>query len=142
MKVLLVVWGLLAMSCLAGCSDDNCPTCPDITQPAAAATYSLVGYWEALECEGHGVADAQMSFTITLRRDHTYTQVECTDRTRTVNGRYSLQGDTLILSPTDAPPVYMANSVWICEVGPDNMCWRRGECDTSPAWLFVRSTSN
>ncbi|MCB2230115.1 hypothetical protein KQH82_05310 [bacterium] len=142
MKALLIVSSLLALFCLSGCSDDDCATCPDITAPAATATYSVVGYWEALECEGHCVADAQMSFSVTLRRDHTYTQVECTDCTRTVNGRYSLQGDTLTLTPIDAPPVYMANSVWICQVGPDFMCWRRGECDTSPAWLFVRSTSN
>lgn len=141
MKALLIVLGLLGLLCLTGCSDEECATCPRLDEPAVAA-YPIVGYWEAMECEGQCVADNNVSFTITLRRDRTYTQVECTDCTRTVNGRYDLQGDTLTLTPIDAPPVYMASSVWLCQIGPENMCWRRGECDLNPAWLFVRSTSN
>lgn len=91
---------------------------------------------------GACVANNNVSFTIRLRRDRTDTQVECTDYARTVNGRYDRQGDTLTLTPIDAPPVYMASSVWLCRIGPENMCRRRGECDLNPAGLFVRSTNN
>lgn len=141
MKALLIVLGLLGLMCLAGCSDE-CATCPQIEEPAALAAYPIVGYWEALECEGHGMSDSHLSFSVTLRRDRTYTQVECSDCTRIVNGHYTMLGDTLTLTPVDAPQVFMTPSIWVCQVGADTMCWRRGACDLSPAWLFVRSTSN
>lgn len=142
MKALLIVSGLIALCFVAGCSEEDCATCPKSTELASPVVYPIVGYWEASQCEGQCVADAQVSFSITLRRDQTYTQIECSDCVRTVNGRYAVSGDTLRLTPIDAPPVYMTTSVWLCQVGPDNMCWRRGPCDMTPAWLFVRSTSD
>ena len=81
-----------------------------------------------------------MSHAVTLRRDGTYTEYDSDSCSLTYHGTYSRLGDTLILTPANAPHPCFAT--WICTVTSDSMAWRRRATDINPAWVYVRATSN
>jgi hypothetical protein len=90
-------------------------------------------------CEGQPMENG-MSHGITLRRDGTYTECDSDTCSLTYHGTYCQSGDSLMLTPTNAP--HPCCATWICEITLDSMIWRRQAADINPAWVFLRSTSN
>lgn len=128
----------LASLLLVGCSDDTCLTCGD--PPAAPnAVYPIVGFWCADACEGQPLEDG-MAHGVTIRRDGTYSEYDSDSCSLTYHGTYCLRGDTLVLTPDNAP--YPCYATWICDITLDSMTWRRRADDLNPAWVFLRSTSD
>ena len=130
----LVLSTLLLMTC----SDNDCTTCPDASV-TPVQSFPIVGFWCADACEGQPM-EGGMAHAVTLRRDGTYTECDSDTSSLTYHGTYQLCGDTLMLTPENAPHPCMAT--WICEISADSMTWRRRAIDINPAWVYLRSTSD
>ena len=138
MKRLVLLASLLVLTSILGCSDNDCPTCPTQTDPSAQP-YPLVGYWEAVACEGMCVDDEPWIHAVSFRRDGTFSEYDSVLVTRITAGTYEYVGDALNLTVTD--PGTTTTAMWKCNISADSMTWCRCESENPPAWVFVRSTA-
>ncbi|MBU0983861.1 MAG: lipocalin family protein [candidate division Zixibacteria bacterium] len=141
MRFLVIMALGVGLCFVLGCSNEHCASCPD-TEPVSPAgvAYSPVGYWVASVCEGMPIDDDSLQHTITLRADGSYTEFDCLESTRVVNGTYELDGSRLKLTPCDAPNC--GTATWCCDLQAADMILRHHDCDLNPAWVYNRSTVN
>ena len=99
----------------------------------------MVGYWEAVECEGISLADEPYRHSITFRRDLSYLEYDSVLVARTTVGSYEHDGEALTLTPAAGSS---GCGVWVCRVTADTMTWCYCSSDHTPAWVYVRSTEN
>jgi len=138
MLKLSVCSSLLCLLLFVGCSDDVNHTNPASPTPDVAA-YPLIGYWEAVQCEGMYVDDDPWIHAVSFRRDGSFSEYDSVLVSRVTVGTYVHETGSLLLSVPDASGTLEAT--WHCEIGVDTMTWCRCASENPPAWVFVRSTA-
>lgn len=139
MKTLLLLALSAALVLSAACTDDDCATCPQVQSPEQPVTASIVGYWDAVTCEGMYVEDEQYVHSLTMRRDGSYTEYDSAVTSTCCDGTYELLDTQLKMTPDGSSD---CQATWVCRVTADTLVLCRCADDHTPAWVFVRSTEN
>jgi hypothetical protein len=135
--VLLCLAGLLTVY---GCNDSDGPAGPVEPTPTVpdGPTYSIIGYWQAIECEGQGIEQDPYAHGVSLRRDRTFAEYDSAGSLVVIQGTYRYADGELRLTPAEGS--FQSTAVWTCQVSADTMTWCRCPSESPAAWVFVRST--
>ena len=138
MRTLLLLATCVVLTLLLACSDDDCVTCPEV-QPPVQQSFPVVGYLDAVLCEGFYVEDDHYVHSLTMRRDGSYLEFDSATTATYCTGTYELLDNELVMMPDDMDGCRVT---WSCKVTVDSMVLCRCAGDYTPAWVFVRSTEN
>jgi len=140
MRLTLIVVCVACLSLVISCNDSSSPVAPGNGAPVApeAVEYSIIGYWQAVACEGQGIEVDPYVHGVSLRRDRTYVEYDSAGSLVVTPGEYRYADGELHMTPTDGP--FQTTAVWVCRVSADTMTWCRCGAENPAAWTYVRST--
>lgn len=134
----VVCFILFSLLLIAGCSDNVSQANPTASTPSSAV-YPLIGYWEAVQCEGMCVDEDPWVHAVSFRRDGSFCEYDSVLTSHVTIGTYDYENGSLVVTIPNASGALEAT--WHCEVGVDTMTWYRCASESPPAWVFVRSTA-